>query len=265
MLLLALGCLEPFPSDRHDLVDLRIAGMAVEGADLGAARALIWEGTEGWSARAPAQAWSEPEAGLFRLEVTGADGSAELGELEVAEGHAAPRLESWAREVDGAGAHLSLTLSAPATVHWMSPAGTFVEDGAASTRWDAADADGVALADDVWPVVALWFDGEGGNGWATFDVPVGVDGPYLAVGGRLLPVAAGIGSGDVTVLATLVESAGVAGFTLADVREVDGTETAATPCGTTEGAWSPDDLLERRCGRDEVIGARVRLRGEGVP
>ena len=52
MLALLLGCLEPFPLDRHDLADLRIAGMSAEGGELANASALVWEGTEA-SSRLP--------------------------------------------------------------------------------------------------------------------------------------------------------------------------------------------------------------------
>lgn len=265
MLALLLGCLEPFPLDRHDLADLRIAGMSAEGGELANASALVWEGTEAWSAVVPERAWSAPEAGLITLTVTDASGATERGELEVEPGHSAPALTSWSRELTDSGASLEVTLSAEATVHWMCPGGTLAETGATRTDWAALDAEGKAIESGVWPIVALWFDGAGGNGWATFDVPVGVEGPFLAQEGRLLPLPASTDSTASAVMATLAEADTVAGITLADVAVDDGTEVAAAPCGTADGVWTPDALLERRCGRDETVGARVRLRGEVLP
>lgn len=265
MLVLLLGCLEPFPLDRHDLADLRIAGMSAEGGELANARALVWEGTEAWSAVVPKRAWSEPEPGLLRLTVTDAGGATERGELRVDPGHAAPSLTGWTRVFNDEGASLEITLSADATVHWMSPGGTLAETGPASTDWAPVDADGNEIDEGIWPVVALWFDGEGGNGWATFDVPVGVSGPFLRQEGRLLALPAGTDTATTALMATLVEADTVAGFALADVAVDDGTELADAPCGAAEGAWSPHALLDRRCGRDETLGARVRLRGEVLP
>jgi hypothetical protein len=265
MLVLLLGCLEPFPLDRRDLADLRIAGMAAEGGELANAEALVWEGTEAWSSVPPERAWSEPEPGRFILEITDRAGNTERGELEVPPGHVAPRLEGWTRTLGDETTSLEITLSDPATVHWMCPGGTLTETGANSTDWSPVDDAGEPIAAGIWPVVALWFDGEGGNGWATFDVPVEVDGPLLAQEGRLLAVPAGTPPGPALLMATLTESDSVAGVVLTDVAVDDGTELAASPCGVADGEWTADPLLERRCGRDETVGNRVRVRGEVAP
>jgi hypothetical protein len=265
LLTLVLGCLEPFPYDRHDLVDLRIVGMRAEGGALAGAQAFAWEGTEGWSATAPAQAWGQPEPGLLTLTITGAEGSSERGVLSVEPEHAGPTLDAWSRSVSSEGAELAVALSGSATVHWMAPGGTLVETGPASTLWLAENVDGVAVDAGIWPVVALWFDGEGGNGWATFDVPVETTGPYLAQAGRLWPLPAGTPEGEAALMATLAEDAGVSGITLLSPANDDGSETAASICGSVAGDWSGSDLLERRCGRNETVGARVRLRGTVVP
>lgn len=265
MLVLLLGCLEPFPLDRRDLADLRIAGMAAEGGEFANAEALVWEGTEAWSSVPPERAWSEPEPGRFILEITDSAGNTERGELEVPPGHVAPRLEGWTRTLGDGTTSLEITLSDPATVHWMCPGGTLTETGANSTDWSPVDDAGEPIAAGIWPVVALWFDGEGGNGWATFDVPVEVDGPLLAQEGRLLAVPAGTPPGPALLMATLTESDSVAGVVLTDVAVDDGTELAASPCGVADGEWTADPLLERRCGRDETVGNRVRVRGEVAP
>ena len=265
LLVLAFGCYEPFALDRHDLADLRIVGMSAPEGDFAQARAFVWEGSDAWSESPPAQAWSAPEAGLIALAITDATGATERGELWVEPGHVSPTVEAWSRELTDDGAELSLTLSEAATVHWMAPTGTFDESGAATTTWTGVDAEGKAVAAGVWPVVALWFDGAGGVGWETFDVPVGVSGPFLAQDGRLLPVPASTPEGGATLLATLTQASAVRGFELTGGVADDGTETPAAPCGTADGHWTATDLLERRCGLGETVGARVRLRGEVVP
>ena len=142
LLTLVLGCLEPFPSDRHDLVDLRIVGMSAEGGELAGGHAFVWEGTEAWSAVAPSQDWSAPETGLLVLTVTGEEGATESGELAVQVGHSAPTLVDWTRTLSATGADLVLGLSGPATVRWMAPGGTLVETGPDRAEWLPIDADG---------------------------------------------------------------------------------------------------------------------------
>lgn len=277
---LLLGCLDPFPTDRHDLVDLRIAGMGLDPD--GGLRAFVWEGTDAWSANAPSRTWEILEtgcadsdcgtlpSGTFGLKITGADGAEELGELQVAEDAAVPDLRSASRVLGEAGASLTLELPDAARVHWMSPAGDLVETGAAATSYTApVGADGTPKA-GVWPVVALWMDGLGGNDWATFDIPVGVEAPFFSVGGRLFPVDTDLTSGPATVLTTLTATDDLTGFALTDLAIDDGMASRDFPCGSAlegasaTGAWDPDSVIERVCGRDEVVGARVRITGEIV-
>lgn len=266
LLLVLLGCLEPFPTDRHDLVELRIVGMTA--GDDGALRAYTWEGTDAWSDTAPARAWDGyvncggagcflPGPGTATLTITGADGATETGELTVSVGAQTPVLNGFTRTLGDDGGSLALDVPGANRVHFMAPAGEISETGFSSTTYTAP---GTGL----WPVVALWMDGLGANDWATFDLPVGVDGPFLAVGTRLLPVDNALPPGEVTVLATITATDADLGFTLTDVTVDDGSEADA-PCGTTDGVWDPNVVIERVCGRDEVVGARVRIVGEGQP
>lgn len=266
LILLLSGCLEPFPTDRHDLVELRIAGMTVE-AD-GALRALVWEGSEAFSDVVPERTWGGDAScaegacaltapGTATLTVTGADGATESGELTLFEGATAPVLGAYTRTAGEDGGSLSLEVDGAERVHFMAPAGEFEESAFAATTYTAP---GVG----VWPVVALWLGGLGANGWATFDIPVGVDGPFLAVGTRLFPLDASLPVGPVTVSATLVEGGDPSGIRLTEVV-VDDPTPPDSVCGTTDGLWDPDSLIERLCGRDEVLGARVRIAGEVQP
>ncbi len=267
-LLLLLGCLEPFPTDRHDLVELRIAAMGA--ADDGSLRAYTWEGTDAWSTNAPVRTWggdaacdaaglcTMAAAGTATLTITGADGATESGELTISDGATHPALAGFTRTLTTDGGSLDLDVPDAQRVHFMAPAGEFAESGPAATAFTAPE-------DGIWPVVALWMDGLGGNGWGTFDLPVGVDGPFLAVGGRLFPVETTEPEGAVTVLATITATDDLTGFSLTDVALDDGTATADEPCGTTAGVWNPDSVIERVCGRDQVAGTRVRLVGEVTP
>lgn len=278
--LLFLGCLEPFPSDRHDLVDLRIVGMALaEGTrDF---RAFAWEGSEAWSPVAPSVAWETTrldcggelcgalDIGLFSLSITGVDGASERGELAVEAGARVPSLVGYTRTLGEAGAEFSLDVPDAEAVHWMIPAGELMETAHDAATWTApVDADG-APEPGIWPVVALWMDGLGGNDWATFDVPVGIEGPFLAIGGRLFPVDTALPAGPLTALVTVAPASNLTGFTLMDLAVDDGSASVDVACGVdgvdATSTWDPDSVIERRCGRDELAEVRVRVAGEIVP
>lgn len=277
---LLLGCLDPFPTDRHDLVDLRIAAMGIDAG--GGLRAFVWEGANAWSATAPARTWEILEmgcddagcgslpSGTFGLKVTGAAAAEEVGELRVEDDAELPALRGSSRVLGEAGASVALDVPDAAMVRWMAPVGEIAEtDFAAMSYTGPVEADGTPTA-GVWPLVALWMDGRGGNDWATFDVPIGVDGPFFAVGGRLFPVDTDLPGGPTTALTTLAATDDLTGFALTELVADDGMATRDFPCGSAlEGAsatgnWDPDSVIERACGRDEVVGARVRIAGEIV-
>ncbi len=258
MLVLSLfGCLDPFPTDRHDLVDLRIVGM--RRGEAGALDAYVWEGPEAWSAIAPERVWGGDavcvEAGCTLtagrdaiLTVTGNDGSEE-GVLETDAEAGSPILTGHSIAVDGDVATVRVDVPDAERVRWMAPAGTIEELDATSTTFTAP-------GDGVWPVVALWLDGHGGAGWATIDVPVGVVGFRLAVGTRLL--GADATTGGLITTATVEASDDLAGVMLVDVASDDG-GVLDPVCGDGAAGWDPNSLVERRCGRDELIGKRVRV------
>ncbi len=262
---LLLGCLEPFPTDRHDLVDLRIVGMRAD-AD-GVLGAYVWDGAEAWSAAAPAREWGGDARcavdcrldgpGAAELTVTASSGATEAGSLDWGAGAAVAEPERPYVVVDGDVATLELEVPGAERVRWMAPAGE-LEEVASDTVEFTAPGEG------VWPVVALWLDGEGGNGWTTLDVVVGVEGPFLAVGNRRFPFAAQLAAGPVRVQADVVSDPGLAGFALSNVLVDDGTALDAV-CGDDGGVWDPDAVVERRCGLNDVLGARVRVDAEVLP
>ncbi|MSQ00408.1 MAG: hypothetical protein EXR71_00775 [Myxococcales bacterium] len=262
LVLVLFGCLDPFPTDRHDLVDLRIVGMRRDGA--GRLDAYVWEGSEAWSPVAPERVWGgdavcvEGECTLAggrdaTLTIRGQDGE-ESGVLETDAETASPTLAGFTRVVEDAVATVQVDVPGAERVRWMAPAGEIAEIDALTTTFTPP-------GPGLWPLVALWLDGHGGNGWATIDVPVGDVGPLFEAGTRLLPIdGAVIGS----VLATLGESDELLGFALTGAVLDDGSVLDPV-CGDEGGIWDPDALVERRCGRDEVLGKRVRLSGSVVP
>lgn len=241
-----LACQEPFAQDRHDLVDFRIAAMALAE---GEPRALVWSGEGAFHATAPTLEWAQDGA-TWTLRAEDADGDVETGALTVEEGAETPVPAGFTRTVDGDVATLAFDLGDAWRTHWMSPVGTFEESGPHATAW-TADADG------IWPVVALHFDGHGGNAWTVLDVPVGVEPPWLEVGGRIFPLAAslaGEGGWEATVEA---DDDALAGIRLRDV--------AAAEAPADGEAFDFDALVEGRIGRDAVVGTRVRFVGRAVP
>lgn len=249
---LLLACQEPFDQDRHDLVDFRIAGMAAEEAPT----ALLWAETGLWSATAPSLVWTssvEGEDTVHTLVATDAEGHQESGRLVVEPGAHQPGLVAFTREE---GWSLAVELDREASTHFMAPAGEFSETGPQSTDWDPAGASGIV------PVIALSFDGFGGVRWDVLDVPVDVDPPWLELGGRIFPTELEAeGSGWWAV--SLEADEGWAGLRFADPLPATGPEEGEAVCGGS-GDFDPGWLAEGRCGRDEILGARVVVEGTGV-
>ena len=172
----------------------------------------------------------------------------------------------------GDGLRLALSVREPdTTTHWMSTAGDFAELDATTTDWFA----GTAVLDDneiestvmldggVQSVVALTFDGAGGNSWLTLDAAVAVLGSRLLVGGRVFPVDAEPGDGLWAVTPVATDDA--AGIALTDVSPVDDSSLAEAACGLPAATpFDFDTLAEGWCGRDDVVGARLVVRGEVV-
>lgn len=250
-----LACQDPFPEDRHDLTDFRIAAMERhDGED----RTLLWSEHGLWHEVAPTVvAMSYGDSG-FSVSATDASGHTETGELVLEDGAVNPTVSSVSTtEADGVWT-IDLTVDDDATTHFMAPAGEFTETGPHTTEWDPGDATGVV------PIVTLSYDGLGGVTWLVVDVPVDVDPPYLQVGTRIFPVdPTGLTSG--TVLATLAADDGYAGVTLTDltngaVADGDG------GCGSVGGAvFDFDHLAEGLCARDDVVGLRVAVDAQVTP
>jgi hypothetical protein len=265
LLPLSMGCLEPFAEDRHDLAGLRIVGMRWDGGP----EAFVWDGEQAWSASAPEREWTvqyldecvaepcDPIGGAFALSVR-QGGEHEKGELEI-DANAVLEVEpSVSVRVDDEGVAQVAVDRAPegSVTHFMAPGGEFAEIDAHSTLYTAP-------GEGIWPVVALTVDGHGGNTWMTVDVVVGEVGSTVAIANRSIPIdTAFAGGGD--VVATIEPADTMTGFRLVDLA-ADGEQEVDQPCGTEEGYWSVDSLVERQCGRDEVAGARVRVHATASP
>lgn len=154
--------------------------------------------------------------------------------------------------------------------HWMGTGGQFAELDATTTDWFA----GTAEIDDeeivstspaaagVYPLVALVYDGEGGNTWTYLDAAVDSPGPLLRVGGRLFPVDTAL-TGEGWWEATVEADESLAGIRLVDLTPgADPAGSAEGWCGRAAGEpFDPADLAEGACARDALVGARVVVWG----
>lgn len=253
MLLLLAACQEPFPEDRHDLSDFRLAGLAVERGEF---RVLAWSGYGAWHRAPPTVRWTvdgravtaAPAAPFCAdVEVEDEDGHREAGELCLDAAADTPEIRGFTRTLTGSGAELALDVGSPATTHWMAPAGEFSESGPHATTW-AGDAGSIAIG--------LTFDGHGGNAWTVIDLPRTLPPPYLAVGGRVLPISESL-QGEGWYTATLAADDALAGVRLVDVQPATGPGDGEAACGAD--GLDLDALVEGRCGRDALLGARVAI------
>ncbi len=270
MLTLFLGCLPEFAHDRHDLVDLRVVGMSYAP---GPATALAWDGPLAWSAVAPTAAWSgdvngyacndwDPDTGAtadcgprptMSATVTIDNGvTTETGTLLFDEAGQLPELGAATVTWDDGVATVALDAPASHVTHWMAPEGEVEEIDRHVARFTPPGT-------GVYPLVGLVLDGLGGNDWVVVDVKD--EGIRLAVGRRWVatePSWAGAGPAD--WVGTVTATDDMAGFMLADIVVDDGS-AGDDACGVVDGYWDVDSLATRACGRDEVEGARVRVRG----
>jgi hypothetical protein len=175
------------------------------------------------------------------------DGHRESGELCVAADAVTPVVTAISRELTGNGANLELTVDGASTTHWMSPAGEFSESGPHATTWTS---DGASV------ILALTFDGRGGNTWTVIDVPSSLAPPYLVAGGRVFPISESL-QGEGWFVATLAADDALSGIRLVDVQPASGPSDGEIACGAD--GLDLDALVEGRCGRDEILGARVAL------
>jgi hypothetical protein len=259
---LALACAPPFDQTRKDLRDFQLVGMRADADGASNLAAAVWSGEGAFHSTAPTVAWFRNGAEVdavagkdveVSVRVEDAAGRVEEGLLAVEDTSLAPSVTGFTRTVLPVGATLEIGVEGDAYTRWKASSGSFVETGPNGAEWTAADA-------PLTTIFALTLDGRGGNVFTWIDVATD-DGPYLAVGGRLLPVEAAVdGAGD--WLATLTPADNLAGIVLTDVVP------AADEPGDIVCALEPfdaDALVDGRCGLDEAAGARVRLTGAPWP
>jgi hypothetical protein len=271
--LLVLACSPPFDETRKDLVGFRLVGMAAEGTTL---RALVWSGEGAYHSVAPTVAWTidgeavtaapaAPFTALVRVE--SAAGEFEEGELVIEEAAVVPVVSGFTREMGDNAATVAVTADGDTTTRWKASRGAFTETGPHAADWTQAD---LPTEDEPDPapgdpgpaaLIALTLDGHGGTTWTWIDVATDA-GPYLAVGGRLLPVDAAVPA-EGRYLATLTPADTLAGLVLTDLVPAGDTDTGELVCGLDP--FDADALADGRCGLDEAAGARVLLTGAPWP
>jgi hypothetical protein len=150
-------------------------------------------------------------------------------------------------------------------VRWMATAGSFFEVDGATADWAASDIvlDGgevessVPEEDGAVTVVAL-STGTTESRFAATDLTIGPGGLMTRTHGRLLPGLALDGPAIVTLVA---DDSAPSGLSIADPEP----STADAPAGTSAlecfvgvaGTFDPNWLLEMRCSREAIAGARV--------
>lgn len=236
-----------------------------------------------------------PGTGLLQLSVTAPDGSVHQAQVSVAEPPPAPAV---AREAVSLGADLSLDARRAASgspVEGSVASGEAVrlrlswEEGVDSSAWStrwmsamgegslleletfAADviADEVELEEDevisreagedgITTHLALVIDGAGGNRWTWLDAAIGVDQPLVRHEGRLLALGEEAAPG---LVAVRMESSddlwGLQPVFLEAVSDLDSQDPL--PCAPADQPFRLAWLVEGRCTRGEVAGARVVL------
>ncbi len=255
------ACAPPFDETRKDLEGFRLLGMTADRGGTGALGAAVWSGEGAFHSVAPTLTWAydadavEARAGFeVSVHVEAADGAHEDGLLVVEGAGTAPVVSDFTRTIEGDTASLALTVDDPAAyTRWMSTSGTFTETGP-----NAAE---LTLEDPLTVVFALTIDGKGGNTWTWIDIATDA-GPYLAVGGRLLPVESAVTEAG-TWAATLTPADNLAGLVLTELLPSTSVDTVEIVCGLDP--FDVDALADGRCGLDEAAGARVHLTGEPWP
>lgn len=271
MLALLLGCPPSFEHDQHDLVDLRVVGMSYAR---GPAAALVWDGPLAYSAVAPTLTWTGDVDGYSCNDIdvdTGADAAdcaprgtmsatvvadngvaTETGTLTFHADGRVPSIGAASVSIEGTAARVSLDAPPSHHTRWMAPEG---EVEAVDQHVATFELPG----DGVYPVVALVIDGLGGNDWVVVDV--GDTTGRLGVGHRWIATEpAWPGAGPADWVGTVTASDDPSGFSLTDLVVDDGS-ARDDACGVVDGYWKVDSLVERSCGRDELLGVRVRVRG----
>ncbi|MEN9787551.1 MAG: hypothetical protein RLZZ299_2815 [Pseudomonadota bacterium] len=257
--LLLVACTPDFDESRGDLLSARILAL---GERDGALRAPAWSGLGPWHEESVATAWTDaagaavdaatPPAPPWALdaEVTFPDGATERGVLRRADA------QRWGiddvqaiQDADG----VDLTVVAPeaVAVRWAVDAGTLVPTGSHAARWDMPEDGSIATA------FALALDEAGGTAWAWIDATRSATGT-VRVGTRRFR-ADGAVSGDVE--ARLTEDPDE-GWALTGLVSAASPSVPAPACGARpDGSFDVDALADGRCGRADVSGATVWLRG----
>ena len=114
------------------------------------------------------------------------------------------------------------------------------------------------LAPQVYTLLALAIDGEGGNRWRWIDVAIGTTTPLSPVGGHLLDLGAALAPGLYSV--EVSEADDLRGLRFSDPQPVPDVMAEMTPpCADPATAFDPAWLIEGRCLRGDVIGLRLIL------
>lgn len=242
------ACAPPFDHTRKDLDDFRLLGVRWGETP----EAAVWSGEGAFHRQAPTLEWSiDAAAGTAGVRVEDTAGHVEEGLLVRGTG-GSPVVTGFRREVAGDIVTLELEVEGDVFTRWAASSGVFYETGPNAAEWTAED-------EPLTTVFALTLDGAGGVTWTWIDIALD-EGPYLAVGGRLLPVdVAPSGPGE--WLAELASGDTLAGVTLTDLQPAD--DTSPSVCGLEP--FDIDALVDGRCGLDEAIGARVRVAGAPWP
>lgn len=269
LLLLNLGCTPDFEETRTDLVEgsFRVLGAGVRDGKLAVA---AWSGDPAGFETALDVVWrvdgvalddsSAPPAPFTAEATVTYANQTERVLLDVAADATPLSIAAAARAQGDAGWTLALDVPGAVRTRWAHRYVDLTPTGPTEALLEVREgADGLAM------VFALALDERGGAAWTWFDVPTPQAGlPLLAVGSRLLPVdvlptTPGPWLATIDAPSTYTHAYG---FELTAL-EPAGTERGALSCASPSGTLDAEALIDGRCGRDDVLGQRVRV--EGAP
>ena len=266
LLFLAMACTPDFDSARTDLQDFRILSV---GLREGALAAPTWSGAGPWHDRAVTRAWSvgdstvDPLAppdplGTVEVTVTGGDGASERAVLTRATDAADITIAGVTVTRGEDPGVASLVVDAPGSTHvrWSVDGGSLLTTGSHAADWTLPAEGGLAT------VFVLALDDRGGTAWTWADLSADGALPTVGVEVRRFGVDAVPATLNSSMLATIVEDPDE-GYALASLTTGETEDPLPPPpCGVGEdGLFDVEALVDGRCGKDEVLGARVVLAG----
>jgi hypothetical protein len=257
--ILLAACTPSFDETRGELLSARIVAL---GERDGALRAPAWSGLGPWHEDAVTADWTDasgaavdaatPPAPPWDLAVSVAfpDGAQERGVLRRGDA------QRWGiddvQTAPGAdGVDVTVVAPGAVAVRWAVDGGTLEPTDSHAARWELPADGSLATA------FALALDEAGGTAWAWIDATRSAAGT-VRVGTRRFRADA-VATGDVQ--ARLVEDPDE-GWALAELSAAAAPGVAAPGCGANpDGSFDVDALVDGRCGRADVSGATVWLRG----